>query len=101
MSNLYSVIPSLTPNAQEVIEAELLAKQILEAEFPDLDLREGTGLRDLILRPTAYAMALLRKSTDYYFAQNTIKGVNDTTDTEIVDTYSQSPTGTSLVAAGG
>jgi hypothetical protein len=85
MSNLYSVIPALTPSASEIVEAELLAKQVLEAEFPTLDLREGTGLRDLVLRPTAYAMALLKKANDYYFAGNTITGANDTTDQEIVD----------------
>lgn len=85
MSNLYSILPSLTPSTQDILEAELLAKQILEAKFPDLDLREGTGLRDLILRPTSYIMALLKLATDSYFAQNTISGVNDTTDTEIVD----------------
>ena len=85
MSSLYSVIPGLVPSQDEVIEAELLAKQILEGKFPDLDLREGTGLRDLVLRPTAYAFALLRKASDYYFAQNTLRGVDDTTPTEIVD----------------
>lgn len=85
MSDLYSVIPSLTPSVDDVTAAELLAKQILEAKFPDLDLREGTGLRDLVLRPTAYAMALLKAANDYYFANNTLRGVNDSTDTEIVD----------------
>ena len=72
MTNLYTVIPGLTPSQQEVLEAELLAKQILEAEFPDLDLREGTGLRDLVLRPTSFAFALLKKATDYYFAHYSI-----------------------------
>lgn len=85
MASLYSVIPGLVPTSQEIIEAELLAKQVLEGKFPDLDLREGTGLRDLVLRPTAYAFALLRKANDYYFTQNTIGGVNDSTPTEMVD----------------
>lgn len=85
MASLYSVIPGLVPTTQEIIEAELLAKQVLEGKFPDLDLREGTGLRDLVLRPTAYAFALLRKANDYYFAQNTLQGVNDDTPTETVD----------------
>ena len=85
MSDLYSVIPALSPTSDEIVAAELLAKQILEAQFPDLDLREGTGLRDLVLRPTSYAFALLKKATDYYFANNTLAGVNDTTDTEIID----------------
>lgn len=85
MSDLYSVIPALSPTTDEIVAAELLAKQVLEAKYPDLDLREGTGLRDLVLRPTAYAFALLKKANDYYFANNTLAGVNDTTDTEIID----------------
>lgn len=85
MSNLYSVLPGLTPSSQEIIEAELIAKQILEGEYPDLDLREGTGLRDLVLRPTAYAFALLKKATDYYFTQNTLATVDDSTPAEVVD----------------
>ena len=85
MANLYSVLPGLTPSSQEIIEAELVAKQILEGKYPDLDLREGTGLRDLVLRPTAYAFALLKKATDYYFAQNTLATVNDSTPSEVVD----------------
>ena len=85
MANLYSVLPGLTPSSQEILEAELLAKQVLEGKYPDLDLREGTGLRDLVLRPTAYAFALLKKATDYYLSQNTISTVDDSTPTEVVD----------------
>ena len=36
MASLYSVIPGLVPTTQEIIEAELLAKQVLEGKFPDL-----------------------------------------------------------------
>ena len=85
MANLYSVLPGLTVSATEILEAELLSRQILAAKYPDLDLREGTGLRDLVLRPVAYAMAMLRKASDYYFTQNTIAGVDDSTPTEVVD----------------
>ena len=85
MASLYSVIPGLVPTSQEILEAELLAKQVLEGKFPDLDLREGTGLRDLVLRPTAYAFALLKKANDYYFTQNTLQGINDSTPEETVD----------------
>ncbi|MNK27646.1 hypothetical protein D3C87_460080 [compost metagenome] len=85
MANLYSVLPGIQPSAQEIAQAELLAKQILEAQFPDMDLREGTGLRDLVLRPSAMLLALTRKGLDYYFAQNTISGVTNDTPTDIVD----------------
>lgn len=85
MANFYSVLPGLQPSAQDILEAELLAKQILEAQYPDLDLREGTGLRDMVLRPSAMLLALVRLGIDYYFAQNTIQGVTNTTPTSIVD----------------
>lgn len=85
MSDLYSVFPGLVPNDNEVMAAELLTKQVLEAKFPDMDLREGTGLRDLTIRPSAYSYSLLKKALDYYFASNVLSGVNDTTDTTIVD----------------
>lgn len=85
MADLYSVIAGIQPDTQDILEAELLAKQILEAQFPDLDLREGTGVRDLVLRPSAFLLALCKKGYDSYFAQNTLSGVNDSTPTEIVD----------------
>ena len=85
MSDLYSVFPALVPSASEIMAAELLVKQVLEAKYPDLDLREGTGLRDLVLRPNAYALALQKKANDYYFATNTLSGVNDTTDETIIN----------------
>jgi hypothetical protein len=85
MSDLYSVIPGLQPTSQEILEAELLCKQILEAQFPDLDLREGTGLRDLVLRPSALLLTLVKKGVDQYFTQNTLNGVDDSTPTEVLD----------------
>lgn len=86
MADLYSVIAGIQPDQQDVLEAELLAKQILEANFPDLDLREGTGIRDVTLRPTAFLLAICKKGFDYYFAQNNVSGVTDDTPQELVDT---------------
>lgn len=85
MASFYSVLPGLQPTQQEILEAELLALQIIQAQYPDLDLREGTGLRDLLLRPSAMMLALCRLGLDYYFAQNTIQGVDNNTPTDIVD----------------
>src|ERR1700757_685150 len=85
MADLYSVIAGIEPDQQDILEAELLARQILAAEFPDLDLREGTGARDLVIRPSAFILALCKKGLDYYFAQNTLSAVDDTTSTTIVD----------------
>lgn len=85
MADLYSVIAGIQPDQQSIIEAELLAKQILEAQFPDLDLREGTGVRDLVLRPAAFLLSLCKTGFDYYFSQNTLANIDDTSPAEIVD----------------
>ena len=85
MADLYSVIAGIEPDQQDILEAELLARQILAAQFPDLDLREGTGARDLVIRPSAFILAIVKKGLDYYFSQNTLSGVDDTTSTDIVD----------------
>lgn len=85
MADLYSVIAGIQPDQQDIVEAELLAKQILEANFPDLDLREGTAIRDLVLRPSAFLLSLCKKGFDYYFDQNTLANIDDTSSTELVD----------------
>lgn len=85
MADLYSILPGIQPDQQDIIEAELLAKQILQAEYPDLDLREGTGIRDLVLRPAAFLLAMCKKGFDYYFSQNTLNKIDNTSPTEVVD----------------
>lgn len=85
MADLYSVIPGIQVSDNEVLEAELIAVQILQAKYPDIDLREGTGIRDLVVRPAATLMAMLNKSLSFYFAQNTIDGITDDTSQDILD----------------
>jgi len=85
MVDLYSIVPGIQPTQQELIEAELLAKQILETKFPNMDLREGTGVRDLVLRPTSTLLAMIKKAVDYHFSQNTLSNVDDTSPSDIVD----------------
>lgn len=85
MADLYSIIAGIQPDQQDIVEAELLAKQILEANFPDMDLREGTGVRDLLLRPASFLLALCKKGFDYHFDQNTLANITDTSPTELVD----------------
>lgn len=85
MADLYSVISGIQPDQQDVLEAELLAKQILEAQFPDIDLREGTAIRDLVLRPSAFILSLCKKGFDYYFSQNTLSNIDNNSSTEVVD----------------
>lgn len=84
-TNFYSSVTSLTPDSSEILEAELLVKQILEAQYPDMDFREGTGIRDLVVRPAAFAYALLKKANDYHFTQNTLVGVTDASPSSMID----------------
>lgn len=83
--NLFQYLPGLEASADEILEAELLATQLLKAKYPDIDVREGTAIRDLVVRPSATLLALVKKSISLYFDQNTISGVTDTTNSEFVD----------------
>lgn len=85
MADLYSVISELSPSQQDILEAELFTKQVIEARYPDIDLREGTGLRDLLIRPNAFFIALVKKGIESYLAQNTVQGVDDSSTQEVVD----------------
>jgi hypothetical protein len=85
MADFYSILPGLQVNANDVTAAELMAQQILQAQFPDLDLREGTAERDLLIRPAASLLAIVKKGLDLYFAQNTLAQIDDTTPTTILD----------------
>lgn len=84
-TDLYTVLPGLEVSQDEILQAELAAEKILESRYPDLDLRQGTGLRDLVIRPSATLLALVNKAVIYYFSQNTLPGVTDNSPTEIVD----------------
>lgn len=84
-TDLYTVLPGLEVSQDEILQAELAAEKILESRYPDLDLRQGTGLRDLVIRPSATLLALVNKAVIYYFSQNTLPGVTDSSPTEIVD----------------
>lgn len=84
-TDLFSYLPGLEVTTNEVLEAELAAQQILKAKFPDIDLREGTALRDLVIRPSATLLALMNKALVFYFQQNTLDGVTDTTPQSFVD----------------
>lgn len=85
MANLYEVVPGMQPSAEEILEAELVLEQILQAKFPDTDTRLGTAVRDLAIRPAATIMAMLMKGLDYYHEQKTIAGVTDSTPSEFLD----------------
>lgn len=85
MPSLSNYFPGIQVNATEIARAETLAEQVLQAKYEDLDLREGTAIRDLVIRPAATLLAMLEKATSFYFAQNTLADVDDSSSEELVD----------------
>lgn len=83
--DLFQILPGLQVTETEMLEAEYMSKQILQAKYPDIELREGSGVYDLVVRPSATLLALVNKALVFYFAQNTIKVVDDLTPTDFVD----------------
>lgn len=83
--DLFSYLPGIEVTDDQVMAAELACQQILAAQFPDLDLREGTGIRDLVIRPSATLLAMINQALLFYFEQNTLTNVDDTTDQTFVD----------------
>lgn len=84
-TDLFSYIPGLEVTENELLEAELATQQILKAKFPTLDLREGTALRDLNIRPNATLLGLINKALVFYFQNNTISDVTNSTPQVFVD----------------
>ena len=84
-TDLFSYLPGLEVTDSEVLQAELMAQQILQAKYPDIDLREGTALRDLVIRPSATLLALMNKALVFYFSQNDISSITDLTSQPFVD----------------
>lgn len=84
-SDLYSVIQDLEVSGADIIQAETFLEQLLADKYPTMDLREGTAIRDLMIRPVASLLALLDKAIYYNYAQNTIKDITDSTPENLVD----------------
>lgn len=82
---LYTVLEGIQVSREDILEAETFARQYLRALFPDLDLREGVALNDLVIRPFATLTAMLNKGLNYYFSTNSISGITDDSPTELVD----------------
>lgn len=85
MASLTDYFAGLTVSATEIQQAELLAEQTLQSKYPSIDLREGTAVRDLVIRPFATLLAMVNKGLTLYFADNTIDNIDDTTPSAIVD----------------
>ena len=83
--DLLSVIPGLQIGASDVLQAENMLTQTLAASDPSLDLRTGTAIRDLSIRPSATLLATINKALIYYWTQNSLANVDNTTPTTFVD----------------
>jgi hypothetical protein len=83
--DLLSVISGLQVSSSDILQAELLLTQTLAAQDPTLDLRTGTAIRDLAVRPNATLLATINKALVYYWSQNSLSTVTDTTPNIFVD----------------
>lgn len=85
MADIFSVMSELELSSDDVKQAETFAQQYLEAKFPTVDFRQGTGVRDLVIRPNAVMFALVKKYIEVYFASGTLASVTNSTPAEVVD----------------
>jgi hypothetical protein len=83
--DLLSVISGIQVSSSDILQAELLLSQVLTAQDPTIDIRVGTAVRDLAIRPNATLLATINKALVYYWAQNSLVNVDDTTPTIFVD----------------
>lgn len=83
--NLYETFTDLIVSKEDYTEAEVFTQQYLNALYPTLDLREGSPLRDIVIRPCATMIALVNKGVVKHFTDNTIAGATDATPTATVD----------------
>lgn len=83
--NLYQVLQGIQVSRDEIIQAETFSRQYLRPYYPDLDLREGIALSDLVIRPFATLLAMANKGFTFYFENNTQAGVTDETPEDMVD----------------
>lgn len=83
--DLLSVISGIQVTSDDILQSELLLSQVLTANDPTLDIRTGTAIRDLCIRPNATLLATINKALIYYWSQNSLLNATDTTPTIFVD----------------
>lgn len=83
--SLYNTFSDLIVTKDDYAEAEAFTQQYLNTLYPTLDLREGSPLRDIVIRPSATMIALVNKGVTKYFNDNTLAGATNDTPTETVD----------------
>lgn len=84
-NDIFSVMNELELSSDDIQQAETFAQQYLEAKFPTVDFRQGTGVRDLVIRPNAVMIAMLRKYVEIYFTNGNLANVTNDTPAEVVD----------------
>lgn len=84
-NDIFSVMNELELSADDIQQAETFAQQFLEAKFPTVDFRQGTGVRDLVIRPNAVMIAMLKKYIEIYFQSGNLASVTNNTPAEVVD----------------
>jgi hypothetical protein len=84
-TNLFGIIEGITVERADIVEAEVFAAQYLSALFPTYDFRQGTAIRDMIVRPNAVMMASIQKAITYYFDESDLNNITDASDADIVD----------------
>ena len=83
--DLFQVLEGIEVSEDDIKEAEIFAVEYIQPLYPDLDLREGTGLRDSSIRANATLLALLRKGLEYYFTVNSLDNATNQTPEQTVD----------------
>lgn len=85
MSNIFTLMDDAELTQDEVLKSELFCQQFLEGKFPDVDFRQGTGVRDMVIRPSAILLASINKAVTTYFSNMSIKDITDSTPEEMAD----------------
>ena len=85
MSNIFTIMDDAELTQDEVLKAELFCQQFLESRVPSVDFRQGTGIRDMVIRPAAVLLASINKATNTYFSDISIKDITDSTSEELTD----------------
>ncbi len=83
--DLLTVLPGLQITASEILTHEQAVVAKLQAQYPTLDLRPGSGLRDILIRPAAVHQALMAKSMAQYNTDRYLQNATDSSDTAVVD----------------
>lgn len=84
-ASFLDTLSSIIVTKEDIIEAEQFSRSYLSSIYPDLDLREGVALSDLVIRPTATLIAMVNKGMSVYFANNNVAGITDETPEADVD----------------